>query len=215
MKLVSDYLDQYQKLHDGVEGYIDCGQVKGPSGGLFTGANFASKLIKHFDVLMEYRVGSVRILDYGCGKAKHLYEPRFNGQTFYQAYEGKVQTYYCYDPGYKKYMQPPHPAQKFDIVICADVMEHIPGLSFINHALMMMAGHLESDGVALFTISGKKAKKQFLDGENLHVSLYPVETWVAWLEDAFCDKAVMMIYEGEDRETFWCNDAYRRITRSL
>lgn len=208
MNYVANYLEQYKKLHSGEEGYIDNGVVKTPNNNLFTGANFVTKLLPYFDNWLEHTSSSVRILDYGCGKANHLHEPKINGKTFYQAYEGRIQTYYCYDPGFKKYSRAPSDSQKFDVIICADVMEHLPTEISIKQSLRTMSYMLEDDGVALFTISGNKAKKSFLDGTNLHTSLYSFDQWVEWLSYHFQDKAVMMIYDVEGKDVYWYSDTY-------
>lgn len=207
MKKQQDYLGQYQRLHAAVDGYLDEGKKKAPYDDLFNGRNFVAKLFAEFQTLVNLRGEAVRVLDYGCGKAKHLHVKSFENdtKTLYEMFPGMIQTYYCFDPGYAKFKEPPHPASKFDIVICADVMEHVANRDQINHVLHTIAGHLDWDGVALFTISGKPAKKQFLDGENLHCSLYSYEQWVEWIQEAFGDKSVIMKYEGETGEQVWTN----------
>jgi len=208
MKTQQDYLGQYQRLHDAVEGYLDQGKKQKPYNDLFNGRNFVTKLFTEFQTLVNLRFGeSVRVLDYGCGKAKHLHVPSFENDTknLYEMFPGLIQTYYCFDPGYTKFKTPPPADAKFDIVICADVMEHVANRDQINHVLHTISNHLEWDGVALFTISGKPAKKQFLDGDNLHCSLYSFEQWVEWLEDAFVGKSVLLKYEGEHDEQVWYN----------
>lgn len=209
-----DYLKLYQQLHDAELPYLVDGKQFPPTNKLFDGSNFVTKLLPQFDLVMKHKQGAVRILDYGCGKAEHLFSPTIKGKTLYQAYPSRIQTYYCFDPGYRKFAKPPHTDQTFDIIICADVMEHVPGEEAIKRTLNDMAYQLEPDGVALFTISGKPAKKQFLDGENLHVSQFRSKVWFDFLSSAFEDKAFYIMYEGFTSTVLLSNDSYKSIASS-
>jgi SAM-dependent methyltransferase len=185
-----EYCLRYQAIHDGKEEYLVSREegkkgkaVKDETGHLFDGSNFYEKLYKPFVEWVEKK-DSIRVLDFGCGKAMHLYRPYLNGKTIHQAMAGKIQSYYCYDPGYAKYAKPPHKDEKFDVVICADVMEHIPE-EFVDDALKQMRRWCEPDGIGLFSISGRPAFKSFGDGENLHITMKPLDWWTDKLDNVF------------------------------
>jgi hypothetical protein len=206
-KTIQDYLAAYKRLHDGTEGFLVEGKEVPANNRLFDGSNFVTKLLKDFDdVLRKYQ--SVRVLDWGSGKAEHLYKPVINSKTLYQLYSGKIQSYYCYDPGFEKYSRAPHNVPgEFDVVICADVMEHVPH-DYVYSTLANIAYRMDERGVALFTISGKKAKKQFIDGENLHICVMPLESWKKELDVAFKGKSYLVVYDDEQGVTRYWNDRY-------
>ena len=122
----------------------------------FTGKSLR-KYIETIDGLIEkYQCNT--ILDYGCGKA----------QFWPTQWHGKIQGY---DPAYEKFNTEPTNA---DIVICTDVMEHIP-LSEIDNILKHI--HSLANKWTFFAIDTKKAKKKFSDGSNCHVTVQPPEWW--------------------------------------
>ncbi|AMQ65970.1 methyltransferase [Stenotrophomonas phage vB_SmaS-DLP_6] len=173
-------LKAYQGLHDGSASYrVGDKLARDESGYLFDGSNFYEKLWTHFKEWASTR-DSFRLLDYGCGKAKHLYQPHLEKKTFHQYFGGKVQEYYCYDPGNKKFEKPPVQTAKFDVVICADVMEHVLE-SDVDQTLLEISNWLAPDGIAMFSISGDVAKKKFADGTNLHVCVKDFQWWRAKL----------------------------------
>lgn len=207
------YLEAYQKLHDATEGFLVEGKVRPPQSNLFDGSNFVTKLYTQFcDVIKNF--DSARVLDYGCGKAMHLYKPVFPNGTLYQQFPGKIQTYYCYDPGNKQYQLPPSRNAMFDIVICADVMEHIPE-SMIERTLYDMRLALAPGGAILFTIGGSKAKKSFLDGENLHCSVLPMDYWMKTINRVFKGEAVYVRYEPGECNQIWTTPQYERLVKPL
>ena len=122
----------------------------------FTGKSLR-KYIEQIDSLIaEHNCGT--ILDYGCGKA----------QFWPAQWQGKIQGY---DPAWEKFNKEPVPA---DLVICCDVMEHIPK-SEIENTLT----HINSlaNRWTFFAIDTKQAKKRFLDGSNCHVTVHTPEWW--------------------------------------
>lgn len=170
-------LKAYQGLHDGTASYRVGDKIaRDESGYLFDGSNFYEKLWHDFKSWAAKRE-SFRLLDYGCGKAKHLYQPHLEKKTFHQYFGGKVQEYYCYDPGYLKFSKPPVATAKFDVVICADVMEHVLEED-VDNVFVEIANWLTEDGVVMLSISGDVAKKKFADGTNLHVTVKPFDWWV-------------------------------------
>ncbi len=204
-----DYIAAYRRLHEGHDGFLVDGERSKPLPNLFDGSNFVTKLYRPFCAILE-NVPVARILDYGSGKADHLHKTTLKGKTLYQAHPGKIQTYYCFDPGYTRFSKPPAEGQTFNIVICADVMEHVPEED-VRETLVQIRSKLEDGGVALFTISGKLAKKSFLDGENLHVTVKPYTYWRDLINEIFTGCGVYLIYEGQESSVTSANGHYQRL----
>lgn len=199
-KNLEDYLHLYRGLHSGDAGYKIRGSDELHSdkrGRMFDGSNFYEKLWSHFKEWVVDK-GSFRVLDYGCGKAKHLYEPHLEGKTFHQYFKGRCQDYYCYDPGYEKYCMAPPKGSRYDALICADVMEHIPE-EHVDSTLETMKNLTHPNGMCFFSISGQPAVKMFEDGENLHCNVQPMEYWTQKLKKL--NRRYVMIYTNEKGST--------------
>lgn len=175
MKTRDDYLKQYQQLHDKKADFIYMDdRVEADTGNrLFNGRDFERNLWKVFKEWADGRE-SFRVCDYGSGKARFLHTKNLDGATFHESFPGKVQSYYCYDPGYKRFSKLPN--QKFDAVICCDVMEHIRDQD-VDKAILDMRFMLDADGVAFFNIGGNLSRIKFADGENTHINIQPAEYW--------------------------------------
>lgn len=200
MKTPDDYLKQYQKLHDGSAEYMVGGKkVRDTTGRLFDGSNFYEKLWKEFKLFAKDKE-SFRVLDYGCGKAKHLYQPHLEGKTFHVFFNGACQEYYLYDPGTTKYNIKPASTAQFDAIICADVMEHVLEEQ-VDDAIAEMKTWLDPKGTAFLSISGDLAKKSFTDGENLHVNVQPLEYWIQKLKQLH--RRFVLVYSSSGNETFY------------
>jgi SAM-dependent methyltransferase len=178
-KNVSDYLKLYQDIHEGGDFLIGSKKFQNANS-IFDGSNFYEKLWDDFKIWADGRP-AFRVLDFGCGKAKHLYEPHLEGKTFHQYFKGACQEYYLYDPGFRKYQTAPVDTAQFDAVICADVMEHIPDEA-VDETLARIRKWADPNATCFFSISGMAAKKCFVDGENLHCNVQPIEYWVAKLK---------------------------------
>ena len=153
----------------------------------------SKKLWDHFKKWAE-PLNAFRVLDYGCGKAKHLYKPYLEGKTFHSFFAGKVQEYYLYDPGNRLYLKQPAAGSRFNALICADVMEHVPE-QYVEKTIEDMRMWLDPSGTAFFSISGQTAKKSFDDGENLHVNVQPIEYWILKLKHLH--RRYVMVYTGD------------------
>ena len=120
------------------------------------------------------------LLDYGCGKG-HLYM-----EEHYESVTGllkeplpdfwNLDSYYLYDPGCEDFKV--LPTEKYDAVICTDVMEHVPeeDLGWVIEEIFSHAKKMVFLNVACF-----KALKTFKDGTNVHVSIFHHQDWLQFL----------------------------------
>jgi hypothetical protein len=106
------------------------------------------------------------ILDYGCGRS---------GLIHYFWNDGK-RTLDKYDPAIREYRNMPD--GEFDLVICTDVMEHIPKDSL---RVVLKKIKLKSNNV-IFGISTIPARQKFSDGTNAHITLMPKDEWIKYLK---------------------------------
>lgn len=102
------------------------------------------------------------VLDYGCGKA--------------QAWRNlPLPDRIClYDPAVPKHDL--LPKGTFDLVVCCDVLEHVPELEL--YELFTRLFHY-ADKAMLLTFCNRPAKKTFSDGTNVHVTQ---KDHAAWME---------------------------------
>lgn len=142
MQLISDeYRQLNEQLHDSNPAY-------GVSGH------------QHTDSVINLSkiVGSVDILDYGCGKSTLARNLPFSIKQ--------------YDPAIDKYKALPEPA---DIVVCTDVLEHIEPEA-LDEVLKHLASLTKKAG--LFTAATRPAVKFLADGRNAHLIVQPAKWWV-------------------------------------
>ena len=110
------------------------------------------------DKFFDY-MGAKSLLDYGCGKAQHHPED-------WNAYK--------YDPAYPKYDKKPEAGRKFDLVICIDVLEHIPQADLPR----IIKEIFDYSGKYVFaTAATSKAGKTLPNGMNAHATVQPEEWW--------------------------------------
>lgn len=129
----------------------------------FTGKSLKPHIDDITKLIKDLNIKSV--LDYGCGGASH-----YQGDELSKLW-GDVEIT-LYDPYNDKYKTKPN---KFvDLVICTDVMEHIPEedvrdvlIDIINYA----------DRAIYFCICTKEAKKNLPDGRNAHLTVRDEEWW--------------------------------------
>jgi SAM-dependent methyltransferase len=183
---LQEYAERYQRIHHQEDAYRDNKGNLTKSPRIFDGSNFFTKLWQPFCEAADLRE-SFTIIDYGAGKAEHLWYRHLDGKTFHERFAGRCQCYWAFDPGHKWYANHPAPGQQFDFLVCADVMEHIPE-ECVEEVLADCASLLTPDGKAFFSIAGKEAYKSFQDGENLHCTIQPIEWWLKKLKRHFGDR---------------------------
>lgn len=116
------------------------------------------------------------ILDYGCGKGLQY-------TTVFQADDDpndmftitglwNLDRLYCYDPCYPPFSR--LPGERFDGVICTDVLEHCPeaDVAWIVDELFSYADKFLYTNIACYP-----ANKTLPNGENAHCTIQPPEWW--------------------------------------
>jgi len=153
-------------------------------------------LMKYIDVIGAYleKNECKTLLDYGSGKG-HLYTEKY--KTVERAEEmGEplpdrwgLDSYQLYDPAYPEYRE--LPTDKFDAVICTDVIEHIPApdLGWVIDEIYSYAKKIVFINIACF-----KALKILDDGSNAHASVFHKLDWLDVLEYKSMSYKDLIIY---------------------
>jgi len=206
MNKLEEYVLRYQALHDGTDPFLVGNESKfnsnKPGSGkvIFDGSQLGKKLPPFIQKVINNKQKAVTLLDYGCGKAIHNYIPLgvHGNRTLLGRFEGMIQCYYCYDPAVSIYSEKPSQGMVFDIVCCADVMEHIPE-EFVEQVLNEIFAYTRDSGVAMFTISGNPALKTFKDGENLHATIKSIDWWLEVILKTSNGKSFLMFHNDESK----------------
>ena len=105
------------------------------------------------------------VLDYGSGQG-HQYMPP---HSLDKKWDVDVTMYDPAIPGLEEL-----PGGKFDMVLCSDVLEHVPidDVGLVAQAIFARAGK-----VVFATVCCRPAKKSLPDGQNVHVTIRPMEWW--------------------------------------
>lgn len=106
------------------------------------------------------------LLDFGCGKAQCWFDFRLD-KLF------KLDRLGLYDPGVEKFSN--FPAIKYDMVICIDVLEHIPE-HLLDEVLEQIFSKAEK--VVFLSISTRPANKKLPSGDNAHATIKPKQWWL-------------------------------------
>lgn len=133
--------------------------------GKFSGGSLAPYIAGIKELVKQHDCKS--LLDYGCGKARLHKKNRL------------IDNVTLYDPYYEPYSKKPN--DTFDMVICTDVMEHVPEEE-VGKTLAELLNY--TDKVLFLSICTKPAIKKFSDGTNVHLTVKPKEWWDAMLSTA-------------------------------
>lgn len=109
------------------------------------------------------------ILDFGCGRSDLV-------AHFWKDGARRVAKY---DPAIPQFKEMPE--GQFDLVLCTDVMEHIP----IEDVERIFNEIRDKSNSVLFTISMKPARAKLPDGRNAHVTLLNADEWMRWIKAMF------------------------------
>lgn len=135
------------------------------------------------------------IVDYGCGRsdlAAHFWR------------DGKRRIA-RYDPAIPEHSD--MPAGKFDLVLCCDVLEHIP-MASVDRVLSEVKALGDR---AFFTISTKLARAKLPDGRNAHVTLLTKAEWTRWV-GAYFGTAVELKSKWEHELMLFASPSGREVT---
>ena len=129
-------------------------------------------ILQHADSIGELvkRVHARTLLDFGCGRGDAYRKPH----KVYRHWGLDRSAITLYDPSFLR--DNVLPKGKFDVVLCSDVLEHVPEIevdAFIERLFTYARRGVWS------SFCGRPAKKTFPDGTNLHVTLHPHEWWSA------------------------------------
>ena len=105
------------------------------------------------------------VIDYGCGKARA--HTKYNFKDMW-----KVKQLVLYDPGVEEFsIKPTTPA---DLVICTDVMEHVP-----EHLVDEVLADIDrlAKKAIFFNIATVPAGKKLIDGSNAHPTVQNAAWW--------------------------------------
>lgn len=130
------------------------------------------------------------LLDYGCGRG----DPWKDGLAQRLGVYGVT----LYDPAFPGHDILPAQKERFDGVICSDVLEHIPE-DEVDEVIRRLFGYAQKFVWA--SVCCRKAKKKFPDGTNLHVTVRPFDWWHERFASA-CRATNRVRYGTEDGVTF-------------
>lgn len=153
--ITEEYRKQNRELH------------RNPEYGI-SGKHYVDAVKRLCDVL-----GTVDVLDYGCGKRTLSQLMGLRDHKF----DGAISEYDPAIPGFDIL-----PSRKFDVVVCTEVLEHLEPETVEN-----VLCHLESltKRVVFFSVACGPSSKMLPDGRNSHLVQQPPDWWVRRLEKKF------------------------------
>lgn len=168
----ADVIEQYQVMHKS-EKYFR---------GLCT--------VKHKDVIcsMIDTHNATNLLDYGSGKGKQ-YEFPYSLQNYWGV------AVHCYDPGVPEFLN--IPIEKYDGVICCDVMEHVPETE-VRATLQRIFGYARR--FVFLSIATVPATKSLPDGRNCHLTVRPRKWWEAQIAAVNTNSLDFVLVTGDEDE---------------
>ncbi len=134
-------------------------------------------------------VGAKTMLDYGCGAG----DAYGSGNKMHHQLGFSRRDVTLYDPSFPKHSNKPH--GKFDLVVCSDVLEHIPG-DQVDEFVKTLYSHA---GKALWASACcRPAKKTFPGTDiNLHCTVRPFQWWQDTFREHHVEGVEFVLVESE------------------
>lgn len=192
------YIEKYRKLHEGTEKVIrnvdgEDKMTHGPWA--LPGIQCLKNGIPN-DIKKEARLKgrAMSVLDFGCGQGIQLRKAMDDtSESIFDVIGLYVQCWWLYDPAIERYSEPPNTL--FDVIVCSEVMEHIPEES-VDEVLLEQKQYLKDDGLICLTIAALESFNSFEDGENLHCTIMPVSWWEEKLKNHF-DRFILKYFYSD------------------
>lgn len=190
---MKSYIQEYKSIFEGGK-FIRKGQeITLKDYAAFDGGGIRSLIDTILTIIADKK--SVTILDFGCGTAIHWHKHTLVNKTksLMTVLGEKVQGFYRYDPAVDIYSK--KPTTKFDLVVCSDVLEHIPDSelqSFIDEA----SSYVDTGGTLMFSVSTSPSNNSFLSGENMHINIKSPDEWVQLLKKYSTTK-ISVLFNGK------------------
>ena len=164
-----ELLDTYKEMHK--------------QQGLFKGISLIPFIHVIKDLIISNKCKT--LFDYGCGKGLpytkdfKLTDADNKCKDFDKPVQDmwNIKEFFLYDPAYSEHDKLPN--KKYDIVLCTDVLEHIPesDLDWVIREVLRF-----SNKVAFINVCSQEARKTFLTGKhkgrNVHVSVFSNDWWI-------------------------------------
>lgn len=143
-------------------------------------ANFRGlSIVQHRDSIKKLikRSGAKTVLDFGCGRGDAYRSPI----TIHNSWQIPRKHVTLYDPAFRSSSELPRGL--FDVVLCSDVLEHVPGEE-VDEFVKRLFGYAKKAVWA--SVCCRDAKKCFPGTEtNMHVCVKPYQWW----HDTFAEHA--------------------------
>ena len=180
MKYSEDYqrmLDLHREAHEEGVDRIKDGEVIPTEGRrVFEGSEILPMLPTIKELMNDLELTS--LLDFGCGKGNAYYLSfPMDGEMYANVYEYlniPTASVHLYDPCVDAFANKPRQEQTYDVVVCTDVLEHIPEQD-VDTVLEEMVYH--ADKLMVFKIAAHESFAHFKDGTNAHVTVKPASWW--------------------------------------
>jgi 2-polyprenyl-3-methyl-5-hydroxy-6-metoxy-1,4-benzoquinol methylase len=191
--MTNPYIDKYREIFEGGAFIRNGAETNHDEYKAFDGGGTRTLADKLLEEVNNRK--SVTILDYGCGLGTHWHKQVWvnNTKSIMNVLGEKVQGFYRYDPAYELYSKPP--LCTFDLVICSDVLEHVPD-EYLEEFFFNINNYVKKDGMIFYSISTKLSKNSFDDGTNMHVNIKSVDEWFEILKK-YSKTKICVVFNGK------------------